>query len=629
MRRKRKRNEIEIEDNNVRRKRKRNEIDDDDDDDDGYLIPPPSKKRRNDRNFNALVVMFDDEMKRIDHVHQDLTSKKEFKEGFSMLKEFLYFCLVLVSGTFPFSELQFTCFTKFIPLTLPLFFGETLFTSYKDNLHKYLGTIHNKLFFYFKGSRRDGKSILMSICGAGVFCTLNHKKRNYFFPFLGPGEGTGMRTNENIQTILNLDVVQNKYFSGNLNRNTLKPSQKKLEVHNDNKKCKKIGKALAPTAKALRGINSNLDLGDEGEFMEYDDWEKFLISRYKQSTLPAFWITTPNVESEEFRKFDESSNVVESYHVTRICNDCTSKKERGIYKTMNEAVLKCQELKHVQPPNAPWISEKLTSEWSKYVTDENFAAEHLGTIITNKLKQFNRASVDKLFEQIDYTPYNGYESFNMGCDPSDSGKSETAIWVMGYKNDVFHILYGNSYVVTHEQNVEDLIFMDILFFLEGVKKHIKKIPNTYIWIETFGSHGNRIHEKLHSHNLQQKVKVMKGIQITSKNPNDWKFGIPKGKKNSEEYVSTFKNLLNKNRLKIWKNFFTRNVKGNKYKLKELKTQMLNYIRDKNGKLTGKHGGKNDDNIIATMMIPDNYLKALNPLHNYNQQLNFDHEYMTF
>jgi len=582
-----------------------------------------SLKNKKRRRYNECFDILKSELNYVNHRLEEMRKERDYIDGTKRLKEFLYFGLVLVSKTYPQTELQFEIFLKFIPTCLPSFYGKGFYKMYKDELHEMLGTLHKKLFLWFKGSRRDGKSILQAICGAGMFCTCTAPGDNMFFPFLGPSENTGMRINANIQSILNLPDVQTKYFKNN---NLLPPkkSQKTLRIYDKKNKCSKQGQALAPTDKALRGINSTHDLGDEGEWFPFGKFETLCIPRYKQEGVPAFWITTPNPNALQYRQFDKSSDVVESVNKSRICRYHLENLHE--YNNIREAMLDCQKKGHVKPPNVPWISDELDSGWSKYQSSEAFAAERLGEIMSSNFAQFHVKDVDKLFIQRDVEPLNGYHSFHVGCDPSDKGKSETAVWILGYKNDIFHIVYGNSYLVKDEQNVEDLIFKDIEFFL--LNSNVLK-KNCYIWIESFGHHGSGIQNRCYHNGFIKYAKVMKGINIKNKNELEWRFGIPKTKDATESYTSRFRTLLNSNRIKIWEGFFTQNKGGDVFMLNKLKKQMLNYVRDENGKLTGKLKGENDDCLIATIMIPDNFLKALNPLHPYNRQLNFQDELFTF
>jgi hypothetical protein len=117
---------------------------------------------------------------------------------------------------------------------------------------------------------------------------------------------------------------------------------------------------------------------------------------------------------------------------------------------------------------------------------------------------------------------------------------------------------------------------------------------------------------------------MKGIGIRSKDPTNWAYAIPKNRQVTEAYVGYRRNCIRNNGFKIFHSFFTRNTKGKKHILEQLKKQMKNFVRDETGKLTGKgySGNDKDDLIVSTMMLPHCVRLSLTPGHPYNQQLVF-------
>lgn len=599
----------------------------DDDDDDERV----KKKRRVSRaltsvdiesGYNYCINLFKNEIKKthFNDINSSLKNEQQFKSGNEKLKKFLEFCLVTISNVFPYTELQFEMFLKTIPIILPLLYGREFYNSYKTPICKTLGVNHEKLCYWFTGARRDGKSIFQGSIGAAILCIC---EGGVFISFLGPAEKTGRRINDNISLILDLDIIKETYT--NL---TFKKTIDKLVVINTNTGNKNKGKVIATTTKSLRGVSPNILFIDEAKFIDPQKFETLFIPLLKQSGIGSLSITTQNPDPnfDYYKKFDESTNVFECDCKARVCKDCVE--NCTTFEEFNEVIKKCQDLGHVEPPNVPWINNKYEKDWSYYQSTTNIGAEHGGVCINNdNMGQFDHKKLKSFFSQVVYEPYCGYSYFFGGFDPSDCGKSETSVWFLGYNNETFHIVYGNSYIVNNTQSVPELMFEDIRYFIEKFNVKHKK---TYLFIESFGHHGNEIQRRINDNRFNKFVKVLKGIKIHSKNPNDWGYGIPKTKDYTEKYVSDLRSLLNNNRIKISKKFLTRNKNGKKEMLNKLHIQMKRFVRNKKGKLTGKgNGNENDDCICALMMIPTNANKCFNVTHPYNFQLCFDDEMYTF
>lgn len=572
----------------------------------------------------------DVQKKKIEDSLSHVIGTYEYESGIQKMKDLIEFCLVLVSYKYPLSELQFELFMHVLPILIPIIFGSDFYKTNKKGLLKVLHPKHTKLFFSFVGFRRDGKSILQSIIMAAVLCICTrYGEIDKLMPLLGPGEDTGKKMIRNIKTIINLPPIQQKYKD----KITMNNSTILLIVTHISTGQKMFAPAYAPTDGKLRGINSWIDFIDETEWIPVVSFQELFIPRYRQEGVPCFSISTINLHSEYYRTLNKNSPVIESIVKSRICPECSE----GVttMEVLKEKMDECLKLGHVEKPNNPWISDK-ASHWSIYQTKEVYAAEQLGLVLTDKMNQFSNVSLKKFFSQIASIPYNGYEYFFGGFDPSDKGKSETAVFFLGYSNGVFHLLYGNSYRVGDEGRVDILMFEDVRYFIEGciqnniISNDLSRAPKTYLFVETFGHHGNNIQDYIEDNRYDNFMKVMKGNNAgKGKYPSQWKYGVPKTKQATEKYVADLRGLITTNRIKISRDFFTRNKDGKKLILDKLKVQMKNFIRNDKGKLTGKSNKYNDDCVCALMMIPTNANNCFLAQHPFSSQFSFGDGQYTF
>lgn len=562
-----------------------------------------------------------------------------YKQGLIKLKGILKFCLVVVAkdlkgnDLYPFSNLQFTAFMKQIPTFLPLIFGVSFFSQYKEELHHVLGTLHQKLCFVWIGARRDGKSMLAAISMAAL--VLHCPTDKFSMAIMGSSGDCAERMLGNIGQVLNWGVVVAKYgkkFKHKINKRS-------VYVRNmgDSKDIKEIT-SHAPTDNQLRGTNKSYDCGDELTRMPKEFFMSQCAGRYGEN-LGSTFISNANPSEPFFDKFKKSTIVVELLNQPRICEDCKRECRANTGNdTLHAAMVRCWERNHVEPPDNDWVDQENVKGWSFYQTDEVLAREaNLGDFL-GKAHQFPIEFIDKVFRTWGETFDGEFEWFTMGIDPSDKGLSELGISVYGYRNSVYYLLFQHNGRVTDEQNIPKIIFGATEAFVQGAKirgwiktEGINRFnlfkQKMYVWVESPGHHGYDLQALYDTHeNMGQFCRVMKALEYDKKSKKFSRYCIAKTEEITEDYVWCLNWLARTNRLRIHKGYFTFDPRHrqNEIQLKAkaeetrltFQRQCQNYVRTDKNKIQAKNkknGGK-DDILISALMPPYNMERAMHPYH---------------
>lgn len=538
---------------------------------------------------------------------RQIIESKEWAPGVEKMKKFLYYSLKLVYAVFPFTDDQFEVFWEVLPATQPIFFGKSFYTQYKSCVYKILGLPHNKLFIFYIGSRRDGKSILQSVIDSGILAIAETFDGSIFFmPLGGPGEDTGQRAVNNINMMFQIKRIQEEF-----KHLKIKASVKKITVVDTKTGVKKMAVAKAPTDGSMRGINSNFDSIDETTFIEYDKFDKYYITRMKDEGLSAFSISTPNYSEHEFKKFYKETPVVRSIIKDQLCPTCLLLRE-----THNLSLEECQEICHKKghraPPNHPWKSASNTNAWNTYHSEKNLAMEEFAVEINDKKACFKSSKIDVFVSFRAPTPINSFDLFCVTCDPADKGASFNGMSVFGIKGKKqinYQVLFGTKFRLPDEMYtakevasrcitiVKKLISLKLLY--NPNKQKILFIPEFFIHI------GHEVYEYIKTAGYGNYFIVIKAL-------NNYKScGVPLTRKIKEEMIAYFRELLNTNRIKFNDAFFTTHKKGIDYIVGEFGKELKNLVRNEKGKITGKDGKDQDDLAISMIMGPYWIRKILN------------------
>lgn len=537
------------------------------------------------------------------HAHEvnflklQVVEEPQYVNGLNKMKQLVKFCLVDIAQKFSYAGLQFELFLDAIPITMPVFFGKGFYVQYKNVLWKILGLNHDKVYLFFIGGRRDGKSILQASFVAGVLAIAETDDgTDFLIPLLGPGEATGIRMVGNISAMYVINEVK-KAFS----HLKVKKTVKKITVVDTRTGKVKVAEAKAPTATALRGVNSSMDAIDEATFIPYEANEKYNITRYKEDGVAGFAISTPNISEPRWKQFYKPSKVVRSVIKDQVCGECIEKNEQ--FDSPEELRKYCHSQGHRKPRQLPWKGEAHAGEWNIYHSKDILVAEEWGTSMSGMKHCFNRVKIQLWIHQRMFIPINSYDRFIITYDPADKGSSENAIGLAGVKGmtmKVYGLLSLTTFRVKDEQSTPKCAIDRISFMIEKLKT-LKILYNTnrqkiYIFPEFFGHHGYEIHEGLKLRGYGKFVKVIKGLK------NNTKYGVPATRSLKEEFIADTGRLINSNRLKIGDSFFTDHKKGPKHILSKLSLQMCNMVKTETGKITGKEGSQQDDLAVVTLMI---------------------------
>ena len=575
---------------------------------------------------------------------EPLERETAFKEGLKKLYKIINFCLKVVASDghgkdlYPFTELQFTAFMNQLPTFLPLIFGVTIYTTYTEQLHRLLGTIHKKLCFVWIGARRDGKSMETAIAMASLvlFCP----SEPFSMAVMGMNGDCAKRMLGNIGQVLNWSVVES-VVDGSLHN---KINKETIYVTNPNDpKDKRQLTSHAPTLGQMKGTNKIFDCGDELTQWPWFFFPTQCAARYGES-LGSVFITNPNPAEPRWDIFNQSSSVIEVLNRKRMCDKCIrkSKSNIGFDASLSLAMKKCWELGHVEPPDNFWVDQERVSGWSIYQSAEVQAAELNLGYFGSGLSQFSPDYIDKLFGRKTVL-VDEFDCFSMGVDPCDYGSSKLGITIMGYRNAVFHVLFQCKQLVQDSTKIPELIFNAKVYFLNRAKKmgwlkphgqyrnqtsqsNIKCVD----WIESPGHKGNELQELYNTAGnyrtgdiatIYKTNKVMSALGWNRQTNQFDRLCIAKDKAKTEAYVWYMRYLIKHSKLRIHEKYFTNHPKGENYMLMEFKKEMMNFIRTKsrNGTSVGrlqarnKGSGGDDDLLVSAFMIPFNLKRTIDPV----------------
>lgn len=537
-------------------------------------------------------------------------------DGVRRLRTYCEIVLEDCNDVYPLSSLQFEAFQKSIPSVLHVIFGRAFYKLYSDKgFYDVLYAMHKKMVFILVGARRDGKTILQAMCAAALLIVANVDGK-YTLPAHGPTEKTGIRNVATAAAILHFKKVSERL---NGKRPTILTKKIKIEVDG----YERVYVAKTSTEKSMRGVGFDVDYGDE--LFAYDDArliQVLFISRYHIGGVGAFWLTTLRSTSGWTEKYTVSSDVVEVLYKARICVRC--REECQSSSDLKEAMDMCERLGHVEPSDCPWKSKTCKKSWATYM-DDDLALQELDGVQsmgTDKHKFVATLKANNIFEQI--THETRFSRFDIGIDPSGKGRSETAISLTGYNGHRYDLMAIDATTHGDDTIVLRWIYSCIEKYIEFLtkKEYLDRRlydQRVYVWLESnTGNYGYELQLMLNSGGYGYYVRVMRGNNLVQAIDGKYykNFGVCKRDANTDNYVTTLKELIKKNRFKIHSDLYTRDRRGPVAKKRVLESQMKNFVEDEKGKLTGKGGG-NDDMVCATMTIPHNAERSQNrkdPLH---------------
>lgn len=549
--------------------------------------------------------------------HLQLKRERGWVDGVRRLDLFSTICLEVVEHRLHIT--QFEVFRGIIPLMIPTLFGINFYNQYVDDLNGALGMEHDKTMYMYVGSRRDGKSVIISIIAAAIMVAavgdvvtadagdMESRLSNVkvggrsgecvvlSIPALGPSLATGKRLVGLVKSVFQQKGMA-KYVT---------------KVVSNSQICYgiRVGKtvreirAYAVTEVSLRGLSAKIEFVDEFfAFTQAEYSEKvtpLLLSRYTEQSVRAVVITTPNAANAWTRQFLEDSSVVKVKYNARICQKCLDScvDYADIKKTMEE----CEKAGHVPPLNIPWKSAERDAAWAVYMSRVNHLQELCGVSgVSSELQQFH-AAITRYGLFKSRTSGSAYVRIDVGIDIAQGGDSsstsELALIAVGHTGERWEYIGGASNIPSDAGLVVGWLrgkIMDLLHDVVKLGVFNQNKNRMFIWVESnLGKYGRPLAEALREYGLSYVCKVMKGDRLDPITGRFQKYGVNKDEFRSGNYPVTTRDLIQANMFKISDIMW-----GGDKILQDLEEQMHRYTND-GGKMTGKDGG-NDDLVIALM-----------------------------
>jgi len=558
-----------------------------------------------------------------------LKQEDDWIEGIERLDRFCAFVLVETRVIFPLIHLQFEMFLEFLPAFIPTIFGKALFMQYPTKIHQLLGTRHRCPFVVYVGSRRDGKTVCLSRCIAGLLIHGKGLGGSTVLPGFGPVLKTPKRMVASVSGIL-CDSRLDDYFRQYTEHKT-KPIKEAVTVFLRGGREMRF-QALTLTPENVRGLSSILDFADEFFTMKYKHIQPLMIVRYIEVGCGGVVITTPNYLNRWTDRFTRSSKTVRVIYKARICKACGLRSTRG-EADMDDVLEACQDAGHVEPQDVPWKSKVYEKAWGQYLdADVQLQELYGGAVGSSDIFQFR--SVVESSRLFDYrVTLTHYERFDIGFDPSGHSMgnraSECAISMVGYTGTgTFHWLAADAQQL-HEHT--DMIRWAVDRISEYVRRFAQEKTNghlvrVYVWVERITNDGYSIQEGLIRKGLDHQVRVMKGTTLVRGTFR--RHGVPKTKELSRLYTNTLASLIRRKKFLISERFYSVSGRPDKI-IDKFEEQLGNYVVNEKGKLTGKEteSGKpaKDDLLISTEMPPYLCLESMNPNSPFHAQLMFSRD----
>ena len=523
----------------------------------------------------------------------NLKKESEYQKGCRKIHDVAKYVLSDVSDVYEWSNLQYRLFKNILPTTFAVLFGKVYYSNKKSSLDDLLGPQHNKYNLSFTGCRRDGKTSVAAAVAAGV---ASFSPMSFTIPLIGPGEGNGMTYLETISIFLNLPNIQELYP-----HIRFKQSQKRIILYNQLTGKIVIMKPVANTNCQVRGRSFIWNLVDEFRFIEADKFQKFHIARATEVAASFVMISTANHKIPYYKNFNESDEAFENIVEARICPKCQLAMDQQLegYRDVRAVQLRCQEEAHVEPNGATWIdNKKITDVWGrKYLGEANLAEELYGQEMVDERIQYSPVLLNRLME-CRAEPYDFYDELHIQIDSCDHGPSDYAYAIHHYHLNYHYLLSLNAFKFPSSENTHKAFSARIKesFAMMGDRFDPLR-TRIYVWIERPGSIA-RLFKNEFSLNQYPFFRVMQGLK--GKDPEE-NYGINKDEPLTDCYNTTFKLLLNNNRYKVSKAFFTVNPIGAEAMLAKWREELGHYAKLPNGKLSGKSGGQQDDLTIVTIM----------------------------
>lgn len=541
-----------------------------------------------------------------------------YMTGEKVIHEIIRFCLVVVADEFPFTTLQIELLADILPTLLPCIFGEHYYSNNRKKLESSLGVAHEYLHHHFIGSRRDGKSIVVCCVIAALCCAAHPNMTIYLkdIPLCGPTEGNGITFLQILARIFTVTKVKPEYPYI-----TFQHSEKRGHVYNSKNNTEFTLAPLINTDGAARGKTFYVNFFDEFRFIDKTKWEKLHMARFKQRIM-SVCITTPNPKDEYWNMYNTTSGIIHVDYRGRICPRCIAKHEDGRpkYIDLKDAQLMCQQKGHREPPCGIWLTDqKSQNAWSVYMSKSTHSVEFFGVDVSRDGAVFNKTIINKFFNEARNALLEMHR-IDITIDPAEHGNSDYAIAFFHTYGENTQLLSANAFKFPPTSHTAEQFVIQIHETLNKMKPIYNVSVPVYIWVESPGHYAPMIAKLLAGNG---NMKVMCGLS-PDKHIKDKVLqpGIFKSKELTELYVSSFRDAVNLNRLKLAENFFTINDDGDRFMLDKLREQLLRFTRLPNGKLTGKGptGSENDDLAVVVLMG-----KALINLSNikesdYNKQL---------
>ena len=312
-----------------------------------------------------------------------------WRRGERNLRDFLTFVLEDLQPVYRLIPTQFDMVMEFLPAFIPSLYGLSFFSLYERQVFHLLGTRHTKLFVLYVGSRRDGKTVALTMCLAGLLLFASRDDGPVMLPAFGPSEETSKRLVAHVTNILKNSKIKGRVSE--LIMKQTKGTATKCTVHlRDGTESNLV--SLALTEARLRGLSATFDCTDEFfAIKDYEKIQKLLLARYGQTGVGGVAITTPHFEHRWPEMWDKDktkdSTVARVLHKARLCKNCA--------KTVTHpdeypaALERCEGLQHVERQDIPWKSNKQEKGWSIFFDAALLMQEILGAHVAGEeLYQF-------------------------------------------------------------------------------------------------------------------------------------------------------------------------------------------------------------------------------------------------